>query len=73
MKLTGKDFVYAGMKLTSFRSGFDLMAREQSNLEEIGRRWNTLPWASEFSKEHAKIVLNQKVIQCPSEEICPVE
>lgn len=75
MKLTGagNPYSYAGMKLTWFRSGFDLLARHQSNIEEIGRRWDNLPWASEFSQEHAKIVENQKVIQCPSGEVCPVE
>jgi hypothetical protein len=63
----------AGIKLTWFRSGLEFLAQPQRNQSEIEKRWNELPWASEFSKEHAKIVLNQKVIQCPSEEICPVE
>jgi hypothetical protein len=64
--------LHAGMKLTWFRSGFEYKAREQHNDAEIGRRWDTLEWASEFSREHAKIVKDGKVLQCPTGEICPV-
>ena len=73
MMRTKEKTLNAGMKLTWFRSGFDYIARQFANEEEIGRRWSKLPWASEFSKEHAKIVVNRKVVQCPSEEICPAE
>jgi hypothetical protein len=62
---------YAGMKLTWFRSEFEYLARQRENQDEIDRRWPTLEWASESSKEHAKVVLDGKVLQCPAGEVCP--
>jgi hypothetical protein len=59
------------MKLTWFRSEMEYKARQRDNEDEIGRRWSRLEWASEYSKEHRKIVRDRKVLECPAAEICP--
>jgi hypothetical protein len=63
---------YVGMKLTWFMSDIEFEANQRRNHDEIGKRWDELEWASEFSKDHAKIVRDQRLIKCPAEEkICP--
>jgi hypothetical protein len=63
---------YFGMKLTWFMSDTEFEANSRLNHDRIGERWDKLEWASEFSKDHAKIVRDQRLIKCPAEEkICP--
>jgi hypothetical protein len=59
------DGEYAGMKLTWYRSELECASEPEAKLLA---KWNQMEWASEYSKEHAKIVLNQEVVQWPSEE-----
>lgn len=56
---------YSGMKLTWYRSEVEYAGGGE---DKIRAKWDQLEWASEYSKDHAKIVLDQKVLHWPSEE-----
>ena len=64
------DGEYSGMKLTWYRSELEFRGSGESKVQA---KWDELEWASEFSKEHVKTVMDQRLLRCPPGEPRPEE
>jgi hypothetical protein len=62
------DGEYAGMKLTWCKSQLEFQGGGRT---KVDAKWDQLEWASEFSKDHAKLVMDQRLLRCPPDELCP--